>query len=90
MALYYTLYGFVYPQPDDVTEAISVLLPLPKPAPNPNPPEETVIKWQPPSIDWDPWRCRSAFREDDPYSQMDQVVIIMYFSIITQIIHKFM
>ena len=56
-----------------MNEAVSVLLPLPKPAPDPNPPEETIINWQPPSVDWDPWRCRSAFREDDPYAHMDQV-----------------
>ena len=63
-----------------------MLLPLPKPAPNPSPPEETIIKWQPPSIDWDPWRCRSAFREDDPYAQMDQVAITsLTFSIIINI-----
>ncbi|XP_065917880.1 ATP-dependent RNA helicase A protein-like isoform X5 [Dysidea avara] len=71
-------------QPEDPSEAVSVLLPLPKPAPDPDPPEQTIVKWQSPSVDWDPWRCRSAFREDDPYAHMDTTARMHQYSTMLQ------
>lgn len=61
-------------QPDAEEESVSVLQPIPTPPATYEEAEpRSVVEWQPPHIDWNPWVCKSSITPGMKYSNMSSV-----------------